>query len=253
MHSGKPKAKKGWNTKIPRAEVFPVLLFIIGLLSYFLQILFLFIRNLPICSDFLIRNISIYNRQGNKLFWKPTWFKIVKVFWSLKSLTRLFAISCPSLKYDLPHSVVKLKWNTLVVGVYIWICVLDHLKWNKRCKISRGQYTCQHTCLRVYPGRLWFPQTRSSEVEVSLFAGLCVAHTEKRCLIKDKGWRRSDFLSLQVLCYSYWGEMFDQGFWEKEKKVRAQTSLSARAHTLRNSFLVSRWIVYKIWHLSIIL
>ena len=40
------RRKKCENTKIPRAEVFPVLLFIIGLLSCFLQILFLFICHL---------------------------------------------------------------------------------------------------------------------------------------------------------------------------------------------------------------
>ena len=120
------------NTKIPRAEVFPVLLFIIGLLSCFLQILFLFICHLSTSFYQGHINTQLYNRQANKLFRKPTWFKIVKVFWSLKSLTSSFAISCPSLKYDLLPSgqVEKLKWSILVVEVYIWICVLDHLKWN---------------------------------------------------------------------------------------------------------------------------
>ena len=54
------RRKECENTKIPRAEVFPVLLFIIGLLSCFLQILFLFICHLSTSFYQERVNIQLY-------------------------------------------------------------------------------------------------------------------------------------------------------------------------------------------------
>ena len=67
------RRKKCENTKIPRAEVFPVLLFIIGLLSCFLQILFLFICHL---------STSFYQERVNIQFFtvKPIRCKISKTY-----------------------------------------------------------------------------------------------------------------------------------------------------------------------------
>ena len=99
-----------WNTKVPRIKSPKGLLLLGCFLSRFLGLLSLFLSHLYL--HMLLQHPTLPNIifllsssvHKDYFFANLTWSSTVKVFWSSRSWTNSFAISCPSLTYNAVHS-----------------------------------------------------------------------------------------------------------------------------------------------------